>query len=453
MKGVKCMEFSVWDILTDFGIISMLLLVGMFLRAKVGIFQRSFMPASIIAGILGLILGKNGFDILPFSDFIGSYPSILIAVVFAALPLSTPKFKWSEMFDKVGRLWSYSQIMMLLMWGGGLLFALILLVPLFDVHNGFGLLLAAGFVGGHGTAAAIGDAFQSQGWEEATSLAMTSATIGAIIAIAVGLMLIRSNANKGNTNFISSFDKLPEELKSGLLPKNKRNSLGENTVSSILIDSLAFHLMLVLFATMVGYYLSQFGESLYANLSIPAFSLAFLIGLILKKILQWAKADEYIDNNIMNSIGGGATDYLVAFGIASINLAVVVDNIIPFSILIVFGILFSYFFYRFVSQNYFQEKWFEKGIFTFGWITGAVATAIALLRIVDPKLESRTLDEFGLAYIPIAPVEILIITFSPLFILNGQHWLFTLITIGASAIIILISYQRKWFTFHKRERA
>src|SRR5699024_10434609 len=79
----------------------------------------------------------------------------LIAVVFASIPFSTPKFNWSKMLNKVGRLWSYSQVIMILMWGLGLFFSLIILVPLFDVHKGFGLLLAAGFVGGHGTAAAL----------------------------------------------------------------------------------------------------------------------------------------------------------------------------------------------------------------------------------------------------------------------------------------------------------
>src|SRR5699024_1615690 len=110
---------------------------------------------------------------------------------FGTLPLTTQKFKWSEIAGRVGKLWSYSQIIMILMWGVGLLFALVLLVPLFDVHNGFGLILAAGFVGGHGTAAAVGDAFSQQGWEAATSLAMTSATIGALLAISVGLALIK----------------------------------------------------------------------------------------------------------------------------------------------------------------------------------------------------------------------------------------------------------------------
>ncbi|QKY70168.1 sodium/glutamate symporter [Lentibacillus sp. CBA3610] len=447
------MEFSAWNLLTDVGLISLLLLIGMLLRAKIGLLQRSFMPASIIAGILGLILGPSGFNIIPFSDFIGDYPGVLIAVVFAALPLSTPKFKWSEVIDRVGGLWSYSQIIMLLMWGGGLLFALILLVPLFDVHNGFGLILAAGFVGGHGTAAALGDAFAQQGWDEATSLAMTSATIGAVLAIVVGLLLIRSSANKGHANYISSFEQLPEELRTGLLSKNKQSSMGSETVSSISIDPLVFHIALVVFATTIGYYLSQFGESLYANLSIPAFSLSFLVGLILRQLMQMVKVDDYIDKSVMSKISGSATDILVAFGIASINLTVVAENLIPFTILIIFGILFSYFFYRFVSQYYFQENWFEKGIFTFGWITGAVAMGIALLRIVDPRLESNTLDEFGLAYIPIAPVEILIITFSPLFILNGQHWLFSAITIGASAVVLIFSYYKKWVKFRYKENA
>ncbi|MBB5171895.1 sodium/glutamate symporter [Texcoconibacillus texcoconensis] len=442
------MELTIWGILTDVGLISLLLLLGMFLRAKVNLLQRSFMPASIIAGILGLVLGPNGFNIIPFTGFIGDYPGVLIAVVFAAIPLSTPRFKWSQVINKVGGLWSYSQTIMLLMWGGGLLFALVLLVPLFDVHNGFGLLLAAGFVGGHGTAAAIGDAFAQQGWEEATSLAMTSATIGAILAIVVGLALIRSSANKGHANYISRFDELPEELRTGILPKNKRSSMGSDTVSSISIDPLVFHLALVLFVTMVGYYLSQFGESLYAGLSIPAFSLAFLVGLILKQLMQATNVDEYLDRGIMSKISGSATDILVAFGIASINLTVIADNLVPFIILILFGIFLSYFFYKVVSKFYFRENWFEKGIFTFGWVTGAVAMAIALLRIVDPKLESKTLDEFGLAYIPIAPVEVFVITFAPIFVLNGQHWLFSIITIVISAVILIFSYYKKWAKFN-----
>ncbi|WP_020008595.1 sodium/glutamate symporter [Salinicoccus albus] len=441
------MEFSIWDIVTDFALISLLLLISMLLRAKIPLIQRSFMPASIIAGLLGLIFGPGFLGIIPFTDFIGEYPGVLIAVVFGTLPLTTQKFKWSEIAGRVGKLWSYSQIIMILMWGVGLLFALILLVPLFDVHNGFGLILAAGFVGGHGTAAAVGDAFSQQGWEAATSLAMTSATIGALLAISVGLALIKRASNQGHANYISSFDELPQELRTGLLSEDKRESMGRETVSSISIDPLVFHLALAILVTGIGYYLSVLGESLYEGLAIPAFSLSFLAGLTLRIFLERTNMDKYLDKPTMSKISGGSTDLLVATGIASINLTVVAQNIVPFIILMVFGILLTYGFYRYVSQFYFQENWFEKGIFTFGWITGAVAMGIALLRIVDPKLRSKTLDDFGLAYIPIAPVEIALITFSPLFILNGLHWVFSLITILIGVGIFIFSYYKKWVRF------
>ncbi|MBY8910222.1 sodium:glutamate symporter, partial [Salinicoccus roseus] len=111
------MEFTIWNLVTDLGLIAMLLLVGMFLRAHIGLLQRSFMPASIIAGILGLIFGPNMLGWLPFSAFIGDYPGVLIAIVFAAIPLTTGRFNIRKMINKVGGLWSYSQIAMLLMWG------------------------------------------------------------------------------------------------------------------------------------------------------------------------------------------------------------------------------------------------------------------------------------------------------------------------------------------------
>lgn len=445
------MDFSLWDIVIDLSLISTLLVIGVILRAKIIFLQKIFLPASIIAGILGLIFGPGVLGWIPFTDFIGQYPGVLIALVFGALPLSTAKFKIKEVLDKVGGLWAYSQLIMLTMYGVGFMLALFILVPAFDVHNGFGLLLAAGFVGGHGTAAAIGDAFSQQGWEEATSLAMTSATIGVILAIGVGLSLIKRATQTGHANYLTDFKDLPAELRTGLLPRDKRETMGNETVSSISLDPLAFHLVLVIIVTGVGYYLSTLGEQLHESLAIPAFSLSFLAGLILKKIMDALKVDHYIDRNVMGKISGTATDVLIAFGIASINLTAVAQNIVPFIILMVFGIVFAYLSYRYLSQFFFQDNWFEKGIFTFGWITGAVAMGISLLKIADPKFNSRVLEDFGLAYIPIAPVEVTIITFAPMLVVMGLTGNIIIIaaTFIGTAIILGITYSRGW---HKMEQ-
>jgi len=441
------MDFSPWVLFTDIGLVSLLLLVGTIIRAKVRFVQKLFLPASIIAGILGLALGPNGFGLLPFSDQIKVYPAILIAVIFGTLPLLSPRIDWNAIKTRVGSMWSFSQIVMVLMWGGGLFFALLFINPFWtDIHDGFGLLLAAGFVGGHGTAAAIGSTFAQNGWAEATDLAMTSATIGIICSIVLGILFIKRGAAKGQTSFLASFDDLPNELKTGLIPPGSRVKSETDTVSSISIDPYIFHIAIVTIIAMGGYYLSELGVKLLPNVAIPAFSLAFLVGLLVKKILNATNSAKYVSTDVVNRISGSATDVLVAFGIASISLSVVLDYLVPLLLLFVFGIVFAFVFFKVLSKKFFEEYWFEKGIFTWGWTTGTVAMGMALLRIVDPEAKSKTLDDYGLAYIPIAPVEILLITFAPLLVLNSQSWVFVAMTFGVTFVIYLMAIKYKWLS-------
>lgn len=444
------MDFSPWVLFTDIGLVAILLLVGTILRAKVKFIQQMFLPASIIAGILALAFGPNGLGLLPFSKQIETYPGILIAIIFGTLPLLSPRIDWVAIKTRVGSMWAYSQLAMLLMWGGGLLFALVLLNPFWsELHGGFGLLLAAGFVGGHGTAAAIGDTFARSGWEEATSLAMTSATVGIISSILIGILFIKNGSSKGHTSFLSSFSDLPNELRTGLIPPGSRSKSETDTVSSISIDPYVFHLSIVVVIALGGYYLSQLGEKLLPSVAIPAFSLAFLVGLVVKKILNSTNTEKYVSTDVVNRISGSATDILVAFGIGSISLGVVVDYAVPLILLFIFGLFYAFMFFSIFSKKFFEQYWFEKGIFTWGWTTGTVAMGMALLRIVDPKAESKTLDDYGLAYIPIAPVEILLVTFAPMLVLSGQGWLFVLIVAAAGALIYGMARRYKWLNHAK----
>src|SRR5699024_3922862 len=292
--------------------------------------------------------GPNGLGWIPFSDSIEDYPGILIAVIFGSLPLTSPKINWAVIRERVGGMWAYSQIIMVLMWGAGLGFALLLINPFWnDLNAGFGLILAAGFVGGHGTAAALGETFAKSGWEEATSLAMTSATVGVICSILIGILLIKRGSSTGKTSFLSSFDNLSDELRTGLIPRSKRKNTEMNTVSSIAVEPFVLHVALVFVIAMSGYYLSQWGEMLMNDVvSIPAFSLAFLVGLAIKKILEVTKAMDYISPEVVNSVSGSATDLLVAFGIASISIAVVIDYALPLIILFVFGLILAYVYFK-----------------------------------------------------------------------------------------------------------
>lgn len=430
----------------DISIISGLLLVGTILRAKVRWIQSLFLPASMIAGFLGLAFGPSGLGILPFSEQFSVYPSLLIAVIFAAIPIGAAKVRLSEVFHRVRNMFSYSMILTLSMWGIGVLFAMLILNPIFnDLPNGFGLILGAGFLGGHGTAAALGEGLIHAGWEEAMDLGMTSATVGLLVAVLGGLFLIKHSTESGKTQFITSFKDLPSELKSGLMPKSKRFNMGQETVSSSSIDPLVLHLAIIAFIIGISYWMTNTLSDLIPAISIPLFSVAFILGLLFQAISRRIKSDKYVDGRVMERIGGTATDFLVAFGIASINITVVMDYALPLILLFAFGTLWAYLLFRFVGPNIFKEFWLEKSIFGWGWSTGTVAMGLALLRIVDPELKSRTPEDYALAYVGVAPIDIIIVTFAPILFALGFTWAIPVVLLlGAAAIIVIYKVTGLW---------
>ena len=438
--------FTPWVLLTDLGIISALILVGKFIRVKVKLIQQLFIPPSLIAGVLGLAFGPNGLGWLPLSGSMGTYAAVLIALVFGALPLSSPKFSAKEVAGRVGPMWAYAQLGMLLQWGILGIFGLLVMKVIWpDLNDAFGVMLSTGFYGGHGTAAAIGEAFNGLGWDEAASLGMTTATVGVICAIIGGLIMIKWAAKNKQTAFIADFADLPNELRSGLVPEEKREYMGSATTSGISVEPLTFHFALVLLVAFLGYSLSVGVKQIYPQLELPVFSCAFIVGLILKKIFDATKVTNYICPNTTQRIGSMATDLLVAFGVASIKLGVVVKYAVPLIVLIVAGaiIIFgiTFFFGRHLSKTY----WFERTIFAWGWWTGTMAMGIALIRIVDPKLASKAMDDYALAYLPIAPVEILLITFVPIMFVNGMGLWLSLGCLALSALIVLLAVKMGWW--------
>ena len=440
--------FSPWVLLTDLGIISGLLLIGQLIRAKVKIIQQLFIPPSLLAGLLGLAFGPNGLDFLPLSNQVGTYAAVLIALVFGVLPLSSPKVSAKEVAGRVGPMWAYAQLGMLLQWAFAGLFGLFVLKLIWpELNDSFGIMLSTGFYGGHGTAAAIGNAYANAtpAWEEAQSLGMTTATVGVVCAIVGGLMFIKWATKNKQTAFISDFAQLPNELRTGLIPRDKRESSGDVTTSSISIECYTFHMAIAFFIAFVGYAISVAVKGYYPKLELPVFSCAFVVGLLFKKFMEVTKSNEYLCTKTTQRLGSMFTDILVACGVAAIKLGVVVKYALPLIVLIVFGIVMVCFIVFFFGKRLSKTYWFERSIFAWGWWTGTMAMGIALIRIVDPKLASKAMDDFALAYLPIAPVEILLITFVPVLFTNGMGLELMLGCLLLSVIIIFLAHKMGWW--------
>ena len=435
--------FTPWTLFVDIGIISLLLLIGKWMRVKISWIQKLFIPPSLLAGFIGLALGPFGFDILPLSSQTGTYAGILIAFIFGALPLTSQKTNGNT--SEIGRMWVYSQAGMLLQWAFGGLLGLLILNQIWPLSAAFGITMPSGFCGGHGTAAAIGQAFGQLGFDEILTLAMTAATFGIVASVILGLIFVKWATKKKQTTYLADYSALPDELRTGLLPKEKRESMGESTCSSISIDSLSFNLAIVCAIALGGYGVSKLAAHFMPGFELPVFSCAFVVGIIIKKLLDKTRASESICPQTVSHISGSMTDYLVAFGIASIKISVVIEYIVPLAILLLSGLAVTFIYVAVMAKKLMKECWFEKAIFTWGWFTGTMAMGIALLRVVDPKMKSRCLDSYALAYLFVAPVEIALITFAPVAFTNGYGLLFASICLVAGLSVIAVAYFKKWF--------
>jgi ESS family glutamate:Na+ symporter len=390
-----------------------------------------------------LACGPHGFDILPLSNQTGTYAGILIAFIFGALPLTSQKTKGDN--KEIGKMWVYSQTGMLLQWAFGGLLGLLILNHIWPLNPAFGITMPSGFCGGHGTAAAIGQAFGQLGHDEILTLAMTAATFGIVASVILGLIFVKWGAKNKHTTYLADYKDLPSELRTGLLPPEKRESIGESTCSSISIDSLTFNLAIICAIALGGYGISKLAAHFMPGFELPVFSCAFVFGILFKKLLDKTRASESVCPQTVGHISGAMTDYLVAFGIASIKLSVVLEYIVPLAILLLSGLAVTLIYVFFMAKKLMKECWFEKALFTWGWFTGTMAMGIALLRVVDPKMKSRCMDSYALAYLFIAPVEISLITFAPVAFVNGYGLLFASICLVAGLCVLSVAYFKKWF--------
>ena len=241
---------TAYDLFMDICFASVLILIGQFLRAKLGIFQRFFIPASMIAGFLGLFLGSQFLNVIPFSSAASSYPGILIIVVFTVVGINGFSKGIHEsnasVFRRAASFQLYRFVIFFIQFIFPIAFTLTILTALVpDLNPGFGILLASGFTGGHGTAASVGSTFASLGWAEANDLGMTFATIGILTGIFGGLAFIKWATKRGYTAYIQDFKFISGDLRTGLVSKENRKPMGDETISSVSLDTLAFHLSLV----------------------------------------------------------------------------------------------------------------------------------------------------------------------------------------------------------------
>lgn len=446
-------------LILDAGLIGALLLVGVVLRAWLRPLQWLLLPAPVIAGLLGFLLGPHvlgalaearGWHLgswavqgLPFSGNVGSYTTILIAVVFACMALSQ-EFGLSRMTRSIGGFAGYGVLMSAGQVAVGMILALLVLGPLLDAPSSMGLILFAAWSGGFGTSAAMGDVFAANGDPAVTSVAFTAATVGMLSGIIGGVILARIGASRGH---VAAFDVrrgLPASLRTGVLGADEGAAHGRHTMSGSSIETLTLHAALIAAILAAGYVVQTLSAQWLNAFALPLFTTAFLVGILVRWAMARLGAIRVVDPATTKSLSGAASDVLIVCGMVSIQPAFVAQHVGSLLLIFVLGLAFCLFLGLVIAPRFLGRNWFEKQIFTWGWATGSVATGIALLRIVDPEQESGTVEDFGYAYIPLIPIEGAAVAIAPLLVIAGASWSVALIwgVIALVGLWVLVRAQR-----------
>ena len=393
--------------ITVFVSLCLMLVVGKILRVNLPFLQRLYLPSSIIGGLVGLAVMCAAGDGVPpeFRTAMQKTPGFLINVIFATIFLgaAVPKVKDVVRFALpqlcLGQIIAWGQYVL------GLGLAGFVFVHVFDVPAAFGNLLEIGFEGGHGTVAGMAEAFTQFKWKEGAALGFTIATVGMILGITLGMVLVNWAYAKGFVREVRPFEARSREERRGIHARDRRPSAGAQTVYSDSIDSLAWHFAIVGLAMLIGLGILQVLKlaeiALFPNAEtrlfagFPLFPLCMLGGAILQFSAKKLKRKLLVDRVQMERISGACLDFLVASAIATIEPQIVAANWKPLTILVLSGAAWSVGCVLLLGPRLFLYAWFERSIAEFGQATGVTATGLMLLRTVDPENKTPAAMSFG----------------------------------------------------------
>ncbi len=415
------MTFSLAEVFWAAIILALLLVAGRFVRQKTTLFQRIFLPSSILAGTAALLLGPEVLPRSPFPEWmVGVWtdlPALLINVVFAALLMGKPLPGLRTIWRTAGPQVCFGQAMG---WGQyvlGILLTMTVLGPVWGLPPAAGALIEIGFEGGHGTAAGMGEAFEAVGFPEGQDLALGLATIGLVGGVIVGTILINLAMRRGT---IGSTDSgLSDAVADmGVSPSLKEVEAfrREREAEMSPTDPLSLHLGLVAMAITIGWLLlegmrwvelatwGRGGEGVVVLTYVPLFPLAMIGGVIIQALVDRTGRSDLISAPLMRRISGVALDFTIVAALASLSLQAIGANLGPFLLLALVGLVWPIFAVLVLAPRIIPTGWFERGIGDFGQSTGVTVTGLLLMRVADPANESGALESFGYKQLLFEPI-------------------------------------------------
>ncbi|QBI18395.1 sodium:glutamate symporter [Egibacter rhizosphaerae] len=409
-----------------------IVLLGKLLRAWWGVAQRLFLPASILAGFLALVLGPDvlgaavgavfGEEAALADGVFGettlevweTLPELLITVVFATLFLGhripSPRTIW----ERGGPQLSLGLTMGAGQYVLGIALTALVLTPMFGINPVAGAMIEIGFEGGHGTAAGLSGTFDAVGFPEGADLTLGMATVGIVGGILLGVALVNIGARTGRTEILDAATQHSADEQRGIFGRFERGAAATMTVRPSSIEPLTIHFAFVAVAILVGVVLLEGLQALEDATwgaqdvevieHVPLFPLAMVGGALVQLLIDRFDDRALVDRAMMMRIQGISLDVLIVAALATLSLDVIGEHLASFLALAAVGLAWNVLAFWFLAPRMIPIYPYERGLTDFGQSMGVTATGLILLRIVDPENTTPALESFGYKQLGFEPL-------------------------------------------------
>ncbi len=389
----------------DVAVVSGLLLAGVLARRYVGFFQRFLIPANLIAGFAGLLIGPELLGWVDFSiERMGVYVYHLLALTFIGVGLQGGMGKHSRAAINLG----FIQIMTFLLQalvGLGVALAVVYFINP-DLVPAVGVLLPLGFGMGPGIAYSIGQGWGAFGFPEGGSIGLTIAAIGFLVAYFSGIAIVSRGIRRGHAVFVRSADGLGAPVRTGVIHTEPPPVAARMTFSPSSVEPLTVHVALIALV-----YLGAYGVTLALAEGLTRvglahetptlwsfhFILANLLAFALRRVMHRRGLGRVLDDGFLHRLTGLLADYLIAASIMAISLRIAWAYLGPILAMCLITTVVTYVTIKWVAQRVFDDYPFERFVGIYGEMTGTISSGLALVRVADPEFASPVAQDLVLS--------------------------------------------------------
>ena len=427
---------SVWTLMIQLLLLLGFLVLGNMLRRAIPFLRKSFIPASLIGGVLLALVGLFIKWVTP-NDYLLIDKEIMKIITYHALAIGfiamTLKVANKDNKKGIGTLSIQNGLITgatyMIQAVFGILTVLIFFWGGAKIAEKSGIILPLAFGQGPGNAMTWDMKF---GFANG-SYGLALASIGFISASLVGVLYLNYFRRKGeiSRDYHIAERKVEEFVENHEIEDN--DSIDKMSVQVGIVAicyAMTFGIMCALSFTQFTKDIAWGFNFIFGVISATLVKVC-LVFLKKKKVIKY----KYINNYQMDRISGLAFDLMIIAGVAAIDIHDIRNYLWVLIALSIVGTIITYVYVRVMTKHCFKGLEHHMFLVNYGTLTGTASNGVILLREVDSSFETKASNIFVVSQFPaMVAVAPLLLLLGP--ILNGK--ISILVALGIFAALAII---------------